>query len=524
MTLTLRCCRLGILGLTEQYIHDKLTRSEYQKQMLYYKEQVALQVQNSGADGNTQLDADLGLSMPQTEELKVAKNASDRSIHCEEREFRLVLFRHWSLWEAMYYSSYVATKLGIWKEKGRQRLTQLLAQMGFPNREYTQPYMSMSVTFKRDLREKLGSKGPLYGLHDLCFPSFQRQYGFKCAVSASDSVYAMTALLDGGLGWLKKVGTKEAASTLISASIGASAARNGGQGGHQADAAVGVGGSLVHSNETGVGTGMRTGVAGYSVQKSSYGDWADASNDKENVVSDDEDGKEEDRDRWKANFYVAVDALARYLTHTHISWYESCRTTVDILTSPLSSNRVDLLQHGIHLAMHFQSAVVRIGTSILDNKIIKTLKNYQLAVMGGRHGGFGIGSGGDHHFGVGSGTGGMVSSEEYKLFSSSVPHLLKLGLFLVEALKEFRRSRLPLVIAALNEATENYLVVGISKYMGNGRGKRKYVSDILQFYNYSFTRQFQSTDKTCAPAPQCIWPSVLSNSRENRGPSETRSL
>lgn len=41
-----------------------------------------------------------------------------------------MLFRHWTLYDAMYHSSYVASKLGIWKEKGRQRLTGLLAKMG----------------------------------------------------------------------------------------------------------------------------------------------------------------------------------------------------------------------------------------------------------------------------------------------------------------------------------------------------------------------------------------------------------
>ncbi len=45
-------------------------------------------------------------------------------------ELRFMLFRHWTLYDAMFHSSYVASKLGIWKEKGRQRLTGLLAKMG----------------------------------------------------------------------------------------------------------------------------------------------------------------------------------------------------------------------------------------------------------------------------------------------------------------------------------------------------------------------------------------------------------
>jgi cell division control protein 45 len=31
----------------------------------------------------------------------------------------------------MFHSSYVAGKLGVWKERGRKRLTGLLAKMGY---------------------------------------------------------------------------------------------------------------------------------------------------------------------------------------------------------------------------------------------------------------------------------------------------------------------------------------------------------------------------------------------------------
>ena len=46
-------------------------------------------------------------------------------------EFRIMLLRHWSFYDSMYHSSYVATRLGIWKERGRQRLTSLLVKMGY---------------------------------------------------------------------------------------------------------------------------------------------------------------------------------------------------------------------------------------------------------------------------------------------------------------------------------------------------------------------------------------------------------
>ena len=58
-----------------------------------------------------------------------SQNPDDRSVYAAD-ELRFMMFRHWNLYDAMYHSSYVAGKLGIWKEKGRKRLTGLLAKMG----------------------------------------------------------------------------------------------------------------------------------------------------------------------------------------------------------------------------------------------------------------------------------------------------------------------------------------------------------------------------------------------------------
>lgn len=38
------------------------------------------------------------------------------------QELRLSLLRHWSLLDAMNYSPYVATRLGLWSQKGRDNL------------------------------------------------------------------------------------------------------------------------------------------------------------------------------------------------------------------------------------------------------------------------------------------------------------------------------------------------------------------------------------------------------------------
>jgi cell division control protein 45 len=104
--------RLAILGLTYQYTTSKISRDYYDKyHSIYYDEVFRLNPPLPAANTMTSLHPD-DLSVRATEEL------------------RFMLFRHWNLYDAMYHSSYVASKLGIWRERGRKRLTGLLAKMG----------------------------------------------------------------------------------------------------------------------------------------------------------------------------------------------------------------------------------------------------------------------------------------------------------------------------------------------------------------------------------------------------------
>jgi len=42
-----------------------------------------------------------------------------------------MLYRHWTLYESMFHSPYVATRLGIWKDTGRKKLHTMLAKVGY---------------------------------------------------------------------------------------------------------------------------------------------------------------------------------------------------------------------------------------------------------------------------------------------------------------------------------------------------------------------------------------------------------
>lgn len=102
---------LTILGLTYQYLTNRISRDDYDRWHAMYFDEVAR------------------LNPPLTSGNGVNGGADDYGIRPSE-ELRFALFRHWNLYDAMYHSPYVASKLGIWKEKGRKRLHGLLAKMG----------------------------------------------------------------------------------------------------------------------------------------------------------------------------------------------------------------------------------------------------------------------------------------------------------------------------------------------------------------------------------------------------------
>jgi cell division control protein 45 len=99
---------LAILALTHQYVAAHIDREEYELQEGMLKDEVARL---------NPIESNAG------------PNPDNRSISSSQ-ELRFVLFRHWNLYDAMLHSGYVASRMGVWKEKGRRRLQQLLAKMG----------------------------------------------------------------------------------------------------------------------------------------------------------------------------------------------------------------------------------------------------------------------------------------------------------------------------------------------------------------------------------------------------------
>ncbi|KAL7424938.1 DNA replication initiation factor cdc45 [Cryptotrichosporon argae] len=172
---------LAILALTHQYTAARIDLETYEEHHAILLDEVAR------------------LNVEPEPGAKAAPDPDDRKVARSE-EMRFMLFRHWNLYDAMLHSGYVASHMGIWKEKGRKRLQGLLAKMGYSLQQSQQPYAHMDMTLRRDLPDKLDSIAPEYGITELFYPSFTRAFGFQLSLSAADAVEGLCALLEAAKG------------------------------------------------------------------------------------------------------------------------------------------------------------------------------------------------------------------------------------------------------------------------------------------------------------------------------------
>jgi cell division control protein 45 len=125
---------------------------------------------------------------------------------------RFMLVRHWSLYESMLHSPYLAARLHVWNEAGIKRLHKLLAKMGISLTQCKQGYIHMDMSLRKGLRDKLLKYAKVYGLDDLVPAGegrttydqegwgFIRSWGWKAQLSAVDVGVILGAMLEVGKG------------------------------------------------------------------------------------------------------------------------------------------------------------------------------------------------------------------------------------------------------------------------------------------------------------------------------------
>ncbi|GLB35082.1 putative CDC45-like protein [Lyophyllum shimeji] len=305
---------LAILGLTYQYTTSRISRESYETYHSIYYDEVSR------------------LNPPPPAGALTSLNPDDTSLRASD-ELRFILFRHWNLQDAMFHSSYVASKLGIWKERGRKRLTGLLAKMGFSIPQTQQPYAHMDMDLKKDLLQKLNDIAPEYGLVELSYPSFMRCFGYRSQpLSAADAVEGISALLDVASGFRMEVEIE--------------GARNGGEW---------FGGGRLWEADAGRDGVKRRSIPGNDREPPAAAEAGRGETNGIEGAEGDEAGIETRLAHhwWSKNFWSAFDAL----------------------------DNIDRLREALTLSMSLHRAIIRQGTSMIDKQDIRTMRNYRVAVL-----------------------------------------------------------------------------------------------------------------------------------------------
>ena len=113
-----------------------------------------------------------------------------------DKELNLNLYRHWSIYESLLQTVYTAAKFKIWTLKGKQKLSEFLAELGLPLNQAKQKFATMDLGLRNDVRAMFEEKADKYGLEDITYQSFTAAFGFRHKFCASDVVYAIIALLE----------------------------------------------------------------------------------------------------------------------------------------------------------------------------------------------------------------------------------------------------------------------------------------------------------------------------------------
>ncbi len=172
----------AIVGLTDLLVHQRVEHAHYRAMV----EGLEVEVQASQAQEQSGFEAADGTLVPACEAGRIVADF----------EYQFMLYRHWSLYDSMYHSPYIASKLLVWWSHGKQRLEELLAKMGFSLAQCRENFKYMDADLKAQLREELDNHHDEFGLDEVFYLSFHRRTHYGAAVSASDVVYGVAALLE----------------------------------------------------------------------------------------------------------------------------------------------------------------------------------------------------------------------------------------------------------------------------------------------------------------------------------------
>ncbi|XP_065324966.1 cell division control protein 45 homolog [Gordionus sp. m RMFG-2023] len=111
-------------------------------------------------------------------------------------ELNLYMYRHWTLFDSLFYSKNIACHFKVWTTAGRKRLNEFLADMGIPLSQSKQKFMCMDFQYRKNAKMWIEEFAEKYRIEDINFPSFSISFGYNKSFGATDYTLALNSILE----------------------------------------------------------------------------------------------------------------------------------------------------------------------------------------------------------------------------------------------------------------------------------------------------------------------------------------
>ena len=171
-----------ILSVTDEYLRYHISDKKYDQMYAICQNEVLRIEKKKSKDDDT---------------LKIYKSTSKegKSILIGS-DYKLILYRHWNLYDSFIYSSYPLGILSTWKEPGKGEVQKIFAYMGIPLSEARQKYRYMKNEYLDTFRDKIIDVSKKFFLNEIIFHSFIYQFDNNTEMSASDCTYLLSCLIE----------------------------------------------------------------------------------------------------------------------------------------------------------------------------------------------------------------------------------------------------------------------------------------------------------------------------------------
>ena len=171
-----------IISMTDEYLRYHISDKKYDKIYAICQNEVLRIEKKKSKEDDT---------------LKIYKSTSKESkTILIGSDYKLILYRHWNLYDSFIYSTYPLGILSTWKEPGKGEVQKIFAYMGIPLSEARQKYRYMKNEYLDTFKDKIIDVSKKFFLNEIIFHSFIYQFDNNTEMSASDCVYLLSCLIE----------------------------------------------------------------------------------------------------------------------------------------------------------------------------------------------------------------------------------------------------------------------------------------------------------------------------------------